>query len=59
LVLLGNFGSEFNVDGLETVVIKYQESEIGLIAYANPSDKWSLNKVLNEANESISLLLIQ
>jgi two-component system cell cycle response regulator len=52
----GNFGSEFNVDGLETVVIKYQESEIGLIAYANPSDKWSLNKVLNEANESISLL---
>jgi two-component system cell cycle response regulator len=52
----GNFGSEFNVDGLETVVIKYQESEIGLIAYANPSDKWSLNKILNEANESISLL---
>lgn len=52
----GNFGSEFNVDGLETVVVKYQENEIGLIAYEGASDKWSLSKVLNEASESIALL---
>ncbi|AMW32571.1 diguanylate cyclase [Fervidobacterium islandicum] len=52
----GNFGSEFNVDGLETVVVKYQENEIGLIAYEGASDKWSVSKVLNEASESIALL---
>jgi len=52
----GNFDSGFEVNDLVVFPVKYEESEIGLIAFSDLGEYRNVEKVMNEASESISLL---
>ncbi|WP_448376508.1 GGDEF domain-containing response regulator [Fervidobacterium sp.] len=52
----GNYGSGFETDDLVVFPIRYDGSEIGLIAFSKLGEYRNVEKVINEASESISLL---
>ncbi|MGC8820438.1 MAG: diguanylate cyclase [Fervidobacterium sp.] len=54
---VGNYGSQLLLSGdFNEFVVNYEGNEVGAILVSNVADKWNLSKVVNEADESISLL---
>jgi len=53
---IGGYGQELKIEDLITFPIKYDDNEIGLIAFSKTADFRVLIKTLNEAYESLSLL---